>query len=169
MLDDEDAARQGRHEAPAKAARDDSPDLDRLLDRAWTELARLEPGLPARFTFMWRGIDFTTRVEPTSESVRLTVEADLGAVPFSAEDRAARAKLLALARAQDPGAKSRYHISRDQRLRFSIETVMAAPAGAAAIVGRTAQLLFQARPHLEIAAPHCVNGTHAFPAPDPAR
>ncbi len=49
-----------------------------------------------RFTFSWRGIDSNGTFETLEMGMRLSLQVDLGSLPFSAVDARARRGLLAI-------------------------------------------------------------------------
>ena len=132
------------------------PGLDRHLLKAAQELARLDPKLPAEFTFTWQGTAFSARAERHAMGLRLFLRGDLGALPYSAEDRSSRDKLLAILRGPRAGASGRFHLCRRQHLRFTSETETAAPLSGKAMVIQTIQVLLGAKPCFDLAFESCV-------------
>ena len=145
------------------------PCFDRLLGQASQELTRLQPKLPAGFTFMWRGIAFSARAESLPGGIRLMLSGDMGAVPYSAENRTGRAKLLTLVRCQGAGASPEFQVSREQRLVLLAEVEVQAPVTAAAILGWTAHLLLRSKPYIDLAESHCLRTNGRRQGPEPSR
>ena len=69
---------------------------DTMSSGAYTALLRRAMRAPLRFTFSWRGIDFTGTFETLEKGMRLSLQVDLGSLPFSAEDARVRGGLLAI-------------------------------------------------------------------------
>lgn len=71
--------------------------LGKLLDDVAMQITNDAIDLPARFTFVWHNINFAGQVLLTSESSNqfsINLVANLGHIPFSAEDKVHRKKLL---------------------------------------------------------------------------
>ena len=71
-------------------------DADALEAGAYGQLMRRAKREPLGFSFVWRGSDFRGTVESIGEGMRLSLRSDLAAIPFSAENAAARGDLLAV-------------------------------------------------------------------------
>ena len=69
---------------------------DAMSSGSYAALLRRALRAPLSFTFSWRGIDFTGTFETLEKGIRLSLQCDLGALPFSAEDARARDGLLAI-------------------------------------------------------------------------
>lgn len=74
----------------------DSPVKAALEGGAYGELMRRAKEQPLGFSFAWRGTDFKGTVENIGEDMRLSLRGDLAAIPYSAENSAARGDLLAV-------------------------------------------------------------------------
>jgi len=121
-------------------------DLGSVSAEAEARLAELQPKLPAIFHFDWRGIAVAGRLEDgTPATVRLV--ADLGAVPFSAEDRARREAALAL--------HGRRQLRRTPSNRLTLTMTEPVEAGNTmrAIVTAIALALIRGRPVIDAAEP----------------
>ncbi len=75
------------------------------------------------FRFAHDGIAYDGRCEGET----LVVSADLGALPFSAEDRSARKRWQQVIAGENPREPDRHRIDRDAHIRFETRTRVAAP------------------------------------------
>lgn len=71
-------------------------DNDVLEAGAYGELMRRTKRQPLSFSFVWRGTDFRGTIESIVDGMRLSLRSDLAALPYSAENPAARGDLLAV-------------------------------------------------------------------------
>ncbi len=78
---------------------------------------------PSTFRFALGGFHFEGRTEPHA----LDLSADLGPLPFSAEDREGRARWRAVLDAADPRAADRHVLGRDGHIHFESGTALDAP------------------------------------------
>lgn len=75
------------------------------------------------FRFAFNGIAYDGRCEGET----LVVSADLGALPYSAEDRAARKRWQQMIAAENPREPDRHRIDRAAHIRFETRTRVDAP------------------------------------------
>ena len=71
--------------------------LGQLLDDVALQITGDTITTPSRFSFVWHNINFAGQVLPTDESQNqfsINLVASLGYIPFSAEDKVHRKKLL---------------------------------------------------------------------------
>ncbi len=141
--------------AAASAAGGESIDLDGLLSSATDRMTRLDPEPPAVFTFWWRGTAFSARFERHGQGCRLVLDGNLGAVPYSAENRSHRDNLLALLGGPQTGVPGRFWADRRLRLHFATSAEVERRATGTTILGWTT-LLLRTAPWLEHAAALCV-------------
>lgn len=87
----------------------------------------------SQFQFDLGGIHFTGSIEDSSGLLRLS--ADLGGLPFSAEDRTARQRWQAVLEAADPGAADHHALSADRRIQFRSTTKVESPQSGAPLSG----------------------------------
>ncbi len=93
----------------------DSP-LGLASDGAYIELMRRAIAEPRRFTFKWRGVNFSARLDGHDGGLRLTLHSDLAALPYSAEDAGERADLLAVVDAFGNGRESKFRVVCGQKI-----------------------------------------------------
>ena len=75
-----------------------SQDIDQLLSKMTAEVTGSGIDFPVQFTFIWHNISFTAQVTPVAGEANhftMTLVANLGYIPFSAEDATRRKKALA--------------------------------------------------------------------------
>ena len=85
-------------------------------DGAYIELLRRTVAEPRKFTFKWRGVDFSARLDGHNGGLRLTLHSDLAALPYSAEDAGERANLLAVVDAFGNGGVSKFRVICGQKI-----------------------------------------------------
>jgi len=71
-------------------------DLQKIMDEVALQTTGQTITFPSRFTFTWHNIGFIGQILPSKEPERFSINlvANLGYIPFSAEDNARRRKLL---------------------------------------------------------------------------
>jgi hypothetical protein len=120
-----------------------APDLATVQTEAQARLTTLKPKLPATFRFDWRGRAIAGRLESGSpHTVRLV--ADLGPVPYSAEDAARRAAVVAL-------HGRRQFRTVNNRLTLTMSEPMGEPGDIPSVVTAIALALVKARPAIDAA------------------
>ena len=144
--------------------------LDRMLAQGERLVRELGPILPLDLTFGFEGRDFKARFEaaggaPGEEEAVLLLEAHLGRVPYSAEDAAARARLLArVAAFEGPQAPGRFLVHRG-RLKLLGRTRLPMPADGFSLIAALAICVLEARSFLsEFAAGDEIPATRRFSA-----
>lgn len=124
----------------------ETADLASVSAEAAARLAELTPKLPAIFHFDWRGIAIAGRLE-AGEQTMVRLVADLGAVPYSAEDRARREAALAL------HGRRQFRRTASNRLTLAMTEPVEAGNTMRGIVTAIALALVKARPVIDAAAP----------------
>ncbi|PCJ38874.1 MAG: hypothetical protein COA81_11655 [Alphaproteobacteria bacterium] len=74
-----------------------SQDIDQILSHMTARITESDIAFPINFTFIWHNITFTAKVTSVigrDDYFALTLTANLGYLPFSAEDAARRKNLL---------------------------------------------------------------------------
>lgn len=121
-------------------------DLASVSAEAAARLAELQPKLPAIFHFDWRGIAVAGRLE-AGEQTMVRLVADLGAVPYSAEDRARREAALAL------HGRRQFRRTAGNRLTLAMAEPVEGATTMRGIVAAIALALIKARPVIDAAEP----------------
>ena len=123
--------------------------LDRILARGEQLVRELGPLLPLDLTFCFEGHDFKAHFEATDdgEGAVLLLEADLGRLPFTAEDPAGRARLLAQVAAAGDETPGRFLVHRG-RLKLLSRTRLPLPTDGLALISALAICLLEARTFL---------------------
>lgn len=103
------------------------------------------------FTFSYHGILFKSRYEAVDGGARLSLEAVLGPVPFSAESPAGRPALLAIAAAADHHLDGALRIRAGQIVIEREETVVP-PLSAVSLVEAIVRSLVPVKPYLDLVA-----------------
>jgi hypothetical protein len=129
-------------QCPAAAG---APDLASVRLEAEARLAALVPRLPAAFRFDWRGMAVTGRLE-AGEPKRVHLVADLGPVPYTAEDPMRRAAALAL-----DGRRQLRAINN--RLTLAMTEPLDGPGHVPGIVTAITLALIKARPAIDAIQP----------------
>lgn len=122
-------------------------DLASVSAEAAAKLAELQPKLPAIFHFDWRGIAVAGRLEAGGGRPVVRLVADLGAVPYSAEDRARREAALAL------HGRRQFRRTASNRLTLTMVEPVDGENTMRAIVTAIALALIKARPVIDAAEP----------------
>jgi hypothetical protein len=129
-------------QCPAAAV---AADLASVRREAEARLAALVPQLPAVFRFDWRGMAVTGRLE-AGQPNQVRLIADLGPVPYTAEDPTRRAAALAL--------DGRRHLRAvNNRLMLAMTEPLDGPSHVPDIVTAITLALIKARPAIDAAQP----------------
>lgn len=99
--------------------------LEDALSRANEALFDIKPGQPRRLDFTWRGVSFALAIEGDSDhQSHLSLNADLGLLPYTAENAEARGALLEVLADREglPGAALR--VDAQGRLFLTSETII---------------------------------------------
>lgn len=117
-------------------------------------LEALALAFPVRFRFGCLGMTFeaVATIEGEHEACRLTIEADLGPVPFTAESPQARALRLALFNLNPGVADDRRFVERQHRLVLVTTTMLEASPSARQLVAAAAAQVLRCRAELALAA-----------------
>ena len=130
--------------------------LGTLAERAHEELSRLALNAPLRFSFDWHGAKFTAQVTADEgERLVLRLHGDVAAVPFTAENPAARATLIELLPLVSDDLGSRFYISQQQRILCHGEMMLTEPLNRATVIGGTATFLLALKPQLDAVQRGC--------------
>jgi hypothetical protein len=119
------------------------------LQKYARSLEALALAFPLRFSFRCLGVTFEARASQEETACRLTIEADLGPVPFTAESPQARALRLALINVAIAGGR---FIERQHNLYLVTETTLEADATARRLVAAAVAQVLRCRPELALAA-----------------
>jgi len=126
--------------------------VPQLIEEA-TQLSSFEPRLPTSFSFVWDKKRFAAKVEDRKGRAMVSLVGDILAVPFTAEDPAARRRVGTLVAAATRGKANAatFRIGRNQHLQMSLEREIERPITGAAIVTGVALALLGARPLIILA------------------
>jgi hypothetical protein len=106
------------------------------------------------FSFVWMDIPFEGVIQVDDDHVgcpRLRLSGDFGPVPFTAEDAGRRARLIALGKLELVD-QAQFQVTNRSAMTFIHEKELDAPVTEMVVLGKTAALLAQAKPFLEISA-----------------
>jgi len=117
---------------------------ENVLKQAEDRLSRLSLTLPVNLSFAWQGRRITARMDEKDGSARLTLIADLGALPFTSEAPEQRARLQALLRWSQRRDGQRLTLHRG-RLLLMVSCPFDEPLLADAILVRVVMLLLETR------------------------
>ncbi|MCH9020986.1 MAG: hypothetical protein IIA73_11560 [Proteobacteria bacterium] len=127
---------------------------DAMSSGAYGALLRRVLRAPMRFTFSWRGIDFTGIFETLEKGIRLSLQGDLGSLPYSAEDARARGGLLAIVDTYGDGSSAMLKVVSGQTivLENAIDLPRSVGGGASNIVTSLTLLVLNTAPFLDLLA-----------------
>ena len=127
---------------------------DAMSPGSYGALLRRVLRAPLRFTFSWCGIDFTGTFETLEKGIRLSLQSDLGSLPYSAEDARTRHGLLAIVDAYDNGSSGMLKVVSGQTivLENAIDLPRSVGGGASNIVTSLTLLVHNTAPFLDLLA-----------------
>lgn len=128
-------------------------------------LEALALSFPVSFRFSCLGVAFDAVATAEGEGCRLTMEADLGPVPFTMESPQARALRLALLNLS-VAAGRRFVERRNRLVLVSTEDLEANPSARRLVATAVAQVM-KCRPELALAAETAVTARRAASHPQP--
>lgn len=139
--------------APAKMPNlDDVTDLNAALTDLQGELLKFECDLPCRFTFKVYGFPFVAVIDDVEGQNRLRLIGDVGTVPFSAEDAAARERILKLIGWGEASDQCRFSCSSSGRLAFLGETEVPQPLTGRNVVTALVKYILRTRAYFFLVA-----------------
>jgi len=106
------------------------PDLGHILDDIARQITGEGIDIPARFHFIWQNIDFAGQILPAGKDTHfsLNLVAGLGHIPFSAEDKIRRKKLLEIF--SPLFLRGDYSLSVNSDIQMTVLTDFAGPVNA---------------------------------------
>jgi hypothetical protein len=122
--------------------------LDHILAQGERHIEAVRPTLPLDLTFDFEGHDFKARFDAAPGGATLRLEADLGPIPFTSEDAAARLRMLARAAGLKGAGISGRCVVHKGRLKLLSRTHMPEPADGVAVLSAIAICLLEAKPTL---------------------
>ena len=137
--------------APDRPADTPAGPLGDALDEARRALAESHLSPPLEFTFRWRGRRVLVRVLEHDKRAVLRLAADLGTVPYSAENADQRSWHHELCQTTEALGLGRFAKTPGQHLVHCAELELAQPLTAPAIVAAIARLLLQSLPYYALA------------------
>jgi hypothetical protein len=126
--------------------------LHRLTKDAQGRIVRREGEGPIRFTFVWRHTAFQGVLDDSQGAVMLSLSADLGRLPFSAESRQARVNLSALLEAAEKSLGGMLRLDPGQHILLSFETMLDSDFSASTLVATIACFLVMGQPWVDMIA-----------------
>ncbi len=123
--------------------------LDGALVQAEAALEAGDIPLPSRFTYQWRGLAITGYVYRNEDTVLLRQCVTLGQLPYSAEDPAKRARLLAFLDDVAALEDGRFALTRQQGIAFVTETEVDTPVNGPRLAVACVQGALAAIPHID--------------------
>ena len=138
-------------EAPEKTLR--APTLAAPAQRS----DNVAPGLnekifPIAFDFTWESGAFVAQItkDPNSKDVSAIISANIGYLPFTAENTEMRTHALDFLRHHTGGISGKFSVNIAGRVTFTQRTRLSAPDSRAKIVSALTLCLLQARPYLKM-------------------
>ncbi len=102
------------------------------------------------FTFEYQGFLFAVRADASDQKTNMTFRANLGSLPYTAEDPAARSNAIAVLTSATRDLGGRVHLTPRQRVILSDEITVNEPLTPIVLMSRAARLLLRAKPYLEL-------------------
>ncbi len=124
------------------------PNLDHLLNDIARQITDNAIDIPARFNFVWQNTHFSGQILPAGEEHRfsLNLVVDLGYIPFSAEDKIRRKKLLEIF--FPLFLNGEYTLSVNSRIQMTILTDFTGPVNARRLIETITFTLLDLQPDL---------------------
>jgi hypothetical protein len=136
-------------EALGRLARDDIPFLFDALSVGPDGTVIHTPREALRFAFDYCGVSFNAVGRRSGESFLLTISADLGPLPYSAESLQARLAIQDLIAASGTLIEPRLTIGDDQRIRLEANVELQKPVSPVVTLTMVTELLLVLEPWLE--------------------
>lgn len=140
---------------PAKAdAGSGSLETDALKSGAYGELMRRAKQQALGFTFVWRGSDFKGTIESIGDGIRLLLRSDLTAIPYSAENPAARGRLLAVVDTYDGGSEAKLTVVQGHTIMLEHKIALPKSSGdtMANLITQLTAMVLNTAPYLDLIA-----------------
>jgi hypothetical protein len=106
---------------------------------------------PLEFNFRWNGLPIQASVAEENGQGTMEITVDMGAVPYSAEDRERRSYLRELATCQFPIDDCRYSFTEGKKLRFTGRTEIDTPLNGADLTTAVVRFILRAQSYLLLA------------------
>jgi hypothetical protein len=158
-----------RANAPSPAPQGAAAILDHILAQGERHIEAVRPTLPLDLTFGFEGHDFKARFDRAPGGALLRLEADLGPIPFTSENAAARLGMLARAAGLKGVGISGRCIVHKGRLKLLSQTHMPEPADGHAVLSALAICLLEVQPTLGAMGGGAPQETRAAPPPATVR
>lgn len=104
------------------------------------------------FGFEYRGIPFVVRASAQNQGTDMEIRANLGTLPYTAEDRERRATALAILDTAASDLGGRVRLTNEQRVVMSERYRFDEPLTPAALLTRAVELVLRTKPYLELLA-----------------
>ncbi len=125
--------------------------LNEALDEAGSVIGDMAGTLPIAFRFKWHDMAIFCQIADRGADVVLELTADLGAVPFTIENKQRRGYLKELSKLDIELPVGEFVVTERSRFRHRVEQVLAAPITGGSIVTSVVHSLINARPYHELA------------------
>ena len=121
---------------------------------AYGDLMRRAKQQPLNFSFEWRETDFMCTVESIDDGMRLSLRSALAAIPYSAENAAARGELLAVVDTYAGGSDAKLMVYQAHKVMLEHEIVLPPSLGdtVANIVTQLTMLVLNTAAYLDLIA-----------------
>ena len=136
-------------EALGRLARDDIPFLFDALSVGADGTVIHTPREALRFAFDYGGVSFNAVGRRNADSFRLTIEADLGPLPYSVESVQARLSIQDLIAASGSLIEPRFSIGADQTIRVETTVELLNPVSPVLTLTLVTEVLLVLKPWLE--------------------
>ena len=129
-------------------------DGDRPAIDAYGQLMCRAKNAPLNFNFAWHGMDFDGTLEAIEGGMRMSLQSNLAALPYSAEDAKARGDLLAVVDTLDGHTEGLLKVVKGQTIVLENEIPMPrTPTGSiSSVMTNLALLVLNAAPYLDLIA-----------------
>lgn len=109
-----------------------------------------DTGGQLEFTFDFQGYVFAVRADARQQQTHMSFRANLGSLPYTAENLQARASAMTILRAASRALGGRVRMTPRQRIILSEEMRFSEPLTPILLMSRSARLLLQAKPYLDL-------------------
>jgi hypothetical protein len=124
--------------------------LRRLRVRDDGTMAAAHDRTVQRFRFQWRGVEFVARYRQDGHGARLRYAADMGPLPYAADDPSRNANLRAIVDAAREHLGPVARIRHDRRIILGRRVILAPPVTADRLMATLATELLQVAPYLHL-------------------
>ncbi len=113
-------------------------------------LAGDDTGEDLKFSFEYSGFLFAVRASAGHQNTQIRLHANLGSMPYTAENKMARTHAMAVLRSASQALGGRVSLTPRQQILLRENVTIDEPLTPVMLLSRTAELLVMAKPYLEL-------------------